>query len=73
MEKSDLEIQFHEAVASTLRAMAGGTEHEVVFVGDTTFIGNDKIRLPKINDISKLFLTDRYCFRITISLSILNL
>ena len=51
MEKSDLEIQFHEAVASTLRAMAGGTEHEVVFVGDNTFIGNDKVRLPKINDI----------------------
>jgi len=51
VEKSDLEIQFHEAVASTLRAMAGGTEHEVVFVGDNTFIGNDKVRLPKINDI----------------------
>ena len=51
MEKSDAEIQFLEAIASTLRAMAGGTEHEVVFVGDNTFIGNDKIRLPKINDI----------------------
>ena len=51
MEKTDLEVQFHEAVASTLRAMAGGTEHEVVFVGENTFIGNDKVRLPKINDI----------------------
>ena len=51
MPKKDVEAQFQEAVASTLRAMAGGTEHDVVFVGDNTFLHHDKIRLPKLNDI----------------------
>ena len=51
MNKTDDEVKFLEAVSSTLRSIAGGTEHEVLFVGDNTFIGNDKIRLPKLNDI----------------------
>ena len=45
MPEKDVEAQFQEAVASTLRAMAGGTEHDIVFVGDNTFLNNDKIRL----------------------------
>ena len=51
MGKKDDEVQFLESIASTLRAIAGGTEHEVVFLGDTPHIGNDKVRLPKLNDI----------------------
>ena len=51
MPEKEVEAQFQEAVASTLRAMAGGTEHDVVFVGDNTFLTNNKIRLPKLNDI----------------------
>ena len=47
MPEKDVEAQFQEAVASTLRAMAGGTEHDVVFVGDNTFLHHDKVRLPK--------------------------
>ena len=38
MPEKDVEAQFQEAVASTLRAMAGGTEHDVVFVGDLSLI-----------------------------------
>ena len=52
MPEKDVEAQFQEAVASTLRAMAGGTEHDVVFVGDNTFLHHDKVRLPKLNDIT---------------------
>ena len=52
MPEKDVEVQFQEAVASTLRAMAGGTEHDVVFVGDNTFLHHDKVRLPKLNDIT---------------------
>ena len=52
MPDKDVEAQFQEAVASTLRAMAGGTEHDVVFVGDNTFLHHDKVRLPKLNDIT---------------------
>ena len=51
MNKNDDEVKFLEAVSSTLRSIAGGTEHEVLFVGDNTFIGNEQIRLPKLNDI----------------------
>ena len=54
MPEKDVEAQFQEAVASTLRAMAGGTEHDVVFVGDNTFLHHDKVRLPKLNDITKV-------------------
>ena len=52
MPEKDVEALFQEAVASTLRAMAGGTEHDVVFVGDNTFLHQDKVRLPKLNDIT---------------------
>jgi len=51
VEGKEDEIQFLESIASTLRAIAGGTEHEVVFIGDKPHIGNDKVRLPKLNDI----------------------
>ena len=33
MNEKDVEAQFQEAVASTLCAVAGGTEHDVVFGG----------------------------------------
>ena len=45
------EETFLEAVASTLRAMAGGKDHEVIFIGDNSNLSFDKIKLPKINDI----------------------
>ena len=45
MPEKEVEAQFQEAVASTLRAMAGGTEHDIVFVGDNTFLNNDKINV----------------------------
>ena len=51
MGKKDDEVLFLESIASTLRAIAGGTEHEVVFIGDTPHIGSDKVRLPKLNDV----------------------
>ena len=51
MKKKGDEVQFLESIASTLRAIAGGTEHEVVFIGDTPHIGSDKVRLPKMNDV----------------------
>ena len=46
-----LKLNFKK-LASTLRAVAGGTEHDVVFVGDNTFLQYDKVRLPKLNDIT---------------------
>ncbi len=51
MGGKDDEVQLLESIASTLRAIAGGTEHEVVFIGDNPHIGIDKVRLPKLNDI----------------------
>ena len=45
------EETFLEAVASTLRAMAGGKDHEVVFIGENSKLNFDKIKLPKINDL----------------------
>ena len=51
MGKKDDEAQFLESIASTLRAIAGGTEHEVEFIGDTPQIASDKVRLPKLNDV----------------------
>ena len=45
MPEKEVEAQFQEAVASTLRAIAGGTDHDIVFVGDNTFLNYDKIRL----------------------------
>ena len=45
------EETFLEAVASTLRAMAGGKDHEVVFLGENSKLNLDKIKLPKINDL----------------------
>ena len=46
------ENSFLDATAATFRSMAGGTEHEVSFLGEKSHISFDKIRLPKIKNFS---------------------
>ena len=52
MPNEDKEATFQEAIASTLRAIAGGTEHDVVFIGEHAQLGHEKIKLPKMNSLS---------------------
>ena len=45
MNKPTDEI-FLKANAASLRALAGGTQHEVRYVGQDSLISNDAVRLP---------------------------
>ena len=45
MSKSEDEI-FLKATAATLRAIAGGTQHEVRYIGQDSLITSDGVRLP---------------------------
>ena len=56
MSKEFDENSFLEATAATFRSMAGGTEHEVSFLGEKSQVSLEKVRLPKIKNLSSDYL-----------------
>ena len=56
MSKEFDENSFLEATAATFRSMAGGTEHEVTFMGEKSQVSIEKVRLPKIKNLSSDYL-----------------
>ena len=46
MSENPLDDAFLKANAAALRALAGGTEHHVRYVGQDSHVGGDEVRLP---------------------------
>ena len=48
MSPFDKDAQFLKSNAAAMRALAGGKEHQVIYAGTDTHVGNDDVRLPAL-------------------------